>query len=107
MKNIVYFLLLTSHLFFGQSNFDKANMSYKKGNYSEAISQYQAILKTKKHAPELYFNLANCYYKLNKVAPAIYNYEKALLLNPNDDEIKTTFNLLKNYKLMKLKFYQK
>ena len=35
----------------------------------------------------MYFNLGNCYYKLNKVAPAIYNYEKALVLNPNDSEI--------------------
>ena len=28
------------------------------------------------------------YYKLHKVAPAIYNYEKALVLSPNDNEIK-------------------
>ncbi len=107
MKNIVYFLLLTSHLFFGQSNFDKANMSYKKGNYSEAISQYQAILQTKKHAPELYFNLANCYYKLNKVAPAIYNYEKALLLNPNDDEIRNNLQFAQKLQIDEIKVLPK
>jgi hypothetical protein len=44
-------------------------------------------LQTKKQSAELYFNLGNCYYKLNKVAPAIYNYEKALVLNPGDTEI--------------------
>ena len=33
---------------------------------------------------EVYYNLGNCYYKLNKVAPAIYNYEKALVLNPDN-----------------------
>lgn len=40
----------------------------------------------------MYFNLGNCYYKLNKVAPSIYNYEKALVLKPNDAE---TLNNLK------------
>jgi tetratricopeptide (TPR) repeat protein len=35
----------------------------------------------------LYFNLGNCYYKLNKVAPAIYNYEKALVLSPKDNDV--------------------
>jgi len=31
---------------------------------------------------EVYYNLGNCHYKLNEVAPAIYNYEKALLIDP-------------------------
>ena len=30
----------------------------------------------------LYYNLGNSYYKLNNVANTIYNYEKALLLDP-------------------------
>ena len=34
----------------------------------------------------LEYNLGNCYYKLNQVAPTIYNYEKALLLNPLNED---------------------
>jgi tetratricopeptide (TPR) repeat protein len=60
---------------------------YKTGKYEQAIDAYGSVLKTNKHSSELYFNLGNCYYKLNKVAAAIYNYEKALLLSPNDSEI--------------------
>ena len=41
---------------------------------------------------DLYFNIGNCYYKLGKVAPSIYNYEKALLLNPDDEAIQTNLS---------------
>jgi tetratricopeptide (TPR) repeat protein len=87
MKKTLYLLLLTSQFFFAQSGFEKGNGLYQKGKYEEAIAAYETILDSKKESAELYFNLANCYYKLNKVAPAIYNYEKALVLNPNDREI--------------------
>ena len=31
--------------------------------------------------------MANCYYKLNKIAPSIYYYEKAIMLSPKDKDI--------------------
>ena len=42
----------------------------------------KAYLKSGKESAEVYFNLGNAYYKLNRVAPAIYNYEKSLQLKP-------------------------
>lgn len=86
MKNLVFIFLLVSQVFLAQNSFEKGNALYQKGNYAAAITAYESILSGKKESAELYFNLANCYYKLNKVAPAIYNYEKALVLNPNDTE---------------------
>ncbi len=83
MKNLIYILVLLSQVAFAQSKFAQANDLYRKGNYTEAATAYEAILAEKKESPELYYNLGNAYYKLDKVAPAIYNYEKALLLNPN------------------------
>ncbi len=88
MKKLCYLLLLATQLFWAQGGFQKGNELYRKGNYSEAVTAYESVLKTKKHSAELYYNLGNSYYKLNKVAPAIYNYEKALLLNPTDGEIR-------------------
>lgn len=92
MKKIVYILLLSTQFFFAQTGFEKGNALYQKGNYDQAIREYKSVLVGKKHSAELYFNLGNCYYKLNKVAPAIYYYEKSLVLNPNDVE---TINNLK------------
>jgi tetratricopeptide (TPR) repeat protein len=89
MKKLFYLLLLSSQLFFAQSSFEAGNDFYKNGKYEEAVKAYTTILKAHKESSELYFNLGNCYYQLNKVAPAIYNYEKALLLNPKDTQIST------------------
>ncbi|MEZ7498287.1 tetratricopeptide repeat protein [Flavobacterium sp. Arc3] len=86
MKNIFYILLLTTQVFFAQNGFETGNDLYKAGKYDEAIDAYGTVLKSNKQSAELYFNLGNCYYKLNKVAPAIYSYEKALVLSPNDRE---------------------
>ncbi|OOV17007.1 tetratricopeptide repeat protein [Flavobacterium sp. LM4] len=93
MKNILYLFLLISQVFFAQNSFEKGNALYQKGQYQQAAQTYESIIKEdKQHSAELYFNLGNCYYKLNKVAPSIYNYEKALVLKPHDPE---TLNNLK------------
>lgn len=87
MKKLVFIFLLAFEALFAQSGFERGNAAYQKGNYQEAITEYESVIQGKKQSAELYFNLGNCYYKLNKVAPAIYNYEKALVLNPCDAEI--------------------
>lgn len=93
MKNIVYLFLLITQIFFAQSSFEKGNALYRKGQYQQAVDVYESIIKEdKQQSAELYFNLGNSYYKLNKVAPSIYNYEKALVLKPHDSE---TLNNLK------------
>jgi len=93
MKNILYLFLLISQVFFAQNGFEKGNAFYQKAQYQDAVQEYENVIKEdKQQSAELYFNLANSYYKLNKVAPSIYNYEKALVLKPNDAE---TLNNLK------------
>lgn len=90
MRLLVFFtLLLSLSLGFGQNEdlFSKGTESYNAGNYSEAISHYETIIKNGEHSAALYFNLGNCYYKMNRIAPSIYYYEKALLLDPNDADI--------------------
>jgi len=69
-----------------QNPFDKGNALYRKGNYAGAAQEYESIIKSHKESAELYFNLGNTYYKLDKVAPAIFNYEKSLLLNPGNKD---------------------
>ncbi len=86
MKKVLFLIaVIISSLSVAQTPdelFKSANSLYKEGKYQEAINTYQKIIETDKVSSELYYNLGNAYYKLNKVAPTIYNYEKALKLNP-------------------------
>ena len=90
MRIFTYLILCFSLFGYAQSNhvFEEANGLYNDGKYSEAIEKYEEILNSNVHSAELYFNLANANYKLNNIAPSVYYYEKALLLEPNDEEIK-------------------
>ncbi len=82
-----------------ESLFEQGNTLYNEGKYHEAIDKYEQILSSKKHSAALYFNLANAHYKLNNIAPSIYYYEKALQLNPNDEEIKNNAAFANNMKV--------
>jgi tetratricopeptide (TPR) repeat protein len=84
MKNIFYILLFISQVFFAQTGFEKGNDLYQKGKYDLAAKAYESVLTSNQESVELYFNLGNCYYKLQQTAPAIYNYEKALVLDPTN-----------------------
>ena len=98
MNRLFYILLLFCATIFAQNEalFKHANSLYNEGKYSEAIEKYDAILKSKKHSSELYFNLANSYYKLNNIPNSIFYYEKALQLNPDDEEIKNNLVYAQN-----------
>lgn len=104
MKNIVYLFLLISQVFFAQSSFEKGNALYQKGQYQQAVDTYESIIKEdKQQSAELYFNLGNSYYKLNKVAPSIYNYEKALVLKPHDPDVLNNLKFAKKLTIDEIK----
>lgn len=86
----IFFSLLTNAQTV-DSLFVKANELYKNDQYAQALQLYKDIESKNIVSDELYFNMANTYFKTNQVAPSIYYYEKALQLNPNDEDI--LFNL--------------
>lgn len=69
----------------------KANKLYAEKDYSAAAELYETIIKDEGVAPELYYNLANAYFKSNELAKAILNYERAIRIAPGYDDAK--FNL--------------
>ena len=64
-----------------------ANKLYKDTQYTEAAHTYQKIVSEGYKNAEVYYNLGNCYYKLNDISKAIINYERALKLAPKDEDI--------------------
>lgn len=79
--------------------FNRATEAYNQGRYDEAISYYEQILESGRHSAALYFNLGNSHYKKNEIAPSIYYYEKALLLDPGDPEIQNNLQFARNMTL--------
>lgn len=107
MKKYLYLFLLIFQVSLAQTAFEKGNQFYQKENYQAAISSYESIINDGKQSAELYFNLGNSYYKLHKVAPAIYNFEKALLLNPNDKDIQTNLDFARKMAIDDIKVMPK
>ena len=104
MKKIIYFILLLAFplILVAQENATDINVSvpanksvgdsaYVNGNYADAISVYEHLLKNAGESAELHYNLGNAYYKAGNVPKAILAYERASLLNPGDEDI--VFNL--------------
>jgi tetratricopeptide (TPR) repeat protein len=94
-KNILFNIIRFSVFFFASVSsfateaeeqlngiFSKANNLYQAGKFDEALSTYQTIQNTHLESADLYYNMGNCYFKLNKLAFSILYYEKALQSNP-------------------------
>ncbi|QBA65250.1 tetratricopeptide repeat protein [Muriicola soli] len=91
MKSWLILLLIFISPFCRAQNdilFEEAAKAYNEGDYEQAIDNYRHVLDSGFHSANIYFNLGNAYYKLNEIGPSIYYYEKALLLDPNDNEIR-------------------
>ncbi len=67
-----------------------ADAEYAKGNYQEAIKEYNEVLKQGVSA-DLYYNLGNAYFRTENITQAVIAYERALKLSPSDKDIR--FNL--------------
>ena len=67
--------------------YNQANLLYKNEKYQQAIELYGKIIFNGYSNASVYFNLGNSYYKTGNIAAAILNYERALKLNPEDEDI--------------------
>jgi len=104
----IFILLLFCNLYsvlFAQTvkfNSDSAIIYYSKGKYEEAIKIYEKIISSGYESPEVYYNLANSYYKSNKLSSSILNYERAKILAPNDEDINFNLELARKHVVDKI-----
>ncbi|MES2514532.1 MAG: tetratricopeptide repeat protein [Bacteroidota bacterium] len=100
MKYITYKIIVITLLFAYGFSFagsglqEKAEKAYGDKNYKEAISFYESILKEGAVSYKLYYNLGNAYYKNNEIGKAIYSYELANKLEPNNQDIKNNLRIV-------------
>ena len=70
----------------------EGDSAYIKEDYATAIQVYETLLKNGE-AADVYYNLRNSYYKIGEIAKAVLNYERALLLQPGNSDIRANLEV--------------
>lgn len=87
----------------GRSNVTKAegDSAYIRNDFTLAIQIYENLLE-KGEAADVYYNLGNSYYKTDDIAKAILNYERALLLEPGNSDIRANLEIARSKTIDKI-----
>jgi tetratricopeptide (TPR) repeat protein len=103
MKKIVFILLVLS--FFMQipagddepaAYFSRAHQLYENQDYSRALQLYQEVEKVLSHWL-VFYNMGNCYYKLENFVRAKIYYLRAQRLNPSEPDIKKNLQVVNQH----------
>ncbi len=73
------------------ATFRRGNDAYFHGHYQEAIDAYEQVVALGVVSADLFYNLGNAYLKNDQLGPAIFDYERALELDPSQEDVR--FNL--------------
>lgn len=95
MKHVIILLLLINSLISAEWDqyFTQGNQAYADGKYEEAIEYYDKILEKNIVSGEVYFNLGNCYYKLDQIGQSILYYEKAKKYLSGDEALEQNLKI--------------
>ncbi len=78
------------------SAFDSANRLYEQGKFTEAITNYGAIIQSGQSSAPVYFNLGNAFFKGGQVGRAILAYRQAKALAPRDPDVLANLQFARN-----------
>lgn len=78
---------------FGNDLLKSAEQAYDSKKYKSAIESYEKLITDGYKSYQLYYNLGNSYYRNNQLGKAIYAYEMARKINPNDDDVRINLGI--------------
>ena len=97
--NLIFMLISATVLFAQDARVIAANdsgiVAYERGDYRSAIKYFTEVAEGSRSA-EVFFNLGNVYYKEFQRGAAVYNYERALLLDPAHIDASYNLTLIRN-----------
>ena len=68
------------------AQFAKANQEFAQGHFKEAISGYEALIRSGQWSANVFYDLGNAYFRTGDFGRAILNYERALALERHHPE---------------------
>lgn len=94
MNKLVHFLfiILISNILYANT-FEEANKYYISKQYDKALELYLELAKQQEPTANLYYNIGNCYFRLNQLGYAILFYEKAYKIDPDDESIQKNLKI--------------
>ena len=78
---------------YGNDLLQKAETAYDTKKYKDAIGDYEELVKEGYKSYQLYYNLGNAYYRNSELGKAIYNFELARKINPNDEDVRINLGI--------------
>ncbi|MDR2511582.1 MAG: tetratricopeptide repeat protein [Bacteroidales bacterium] len=73
---------------------ERAADLYVNNDFQKATEIYDSIAKSGVVAPELYYNLGNCYFRMGNYPLAVVNFERSLRLCPNDKDAQENLKIV-------------
>lgn len=93
MKRILYFIMLFIAIpVCAESSLEDADNAYMQEHYQKAAEIYEAVLQEGANA-DVYYNLGNTYYRLNNMGKAVLNYERGLMLEPGNEDLRHNLDI--------------
>lgn len=77
--------------------YEAANQAFKAGDYDTAQTLYTEIVQNGMVSSELFYNLGNTYFRKGNVPASILFYERALRLDPTDEDIRYNLEIARGY----------
>jgi tetratricopeptide (TPR) repeat protein len=68
------------------ADFAKATQEYAQGHFTEAITDYEALVRAGQWSANLFYDLGNAHFRTGDFGRAILNYERALALERHHPE---------------------
>ncbi|MFI3330399.1 MAG: tetratricopeptide repeat protein [Rikenellaceae bacterium] len=100
-KYILSFLMLvTAFSAYSQNDakaWDRANAHYINEEYQQAVEVYDSLLKAGNTSHKLFYNLANAHFKLSNIGESVLCYNKALKIEPSDEDTKHNLAIVNTY----------
>ena len=81
--------------------FTQAAAAYDINDFQKSLDLYKIVLESDQISFELFYNMGDCYYRLNDLGHAVLYWEKAAVLDPGNQDLQH------NLKLASLKMQDK